>query len=214
MVSSSMFERIVHPETQGAGLPEYENDSGNRERDFLKGVSSPWSRKKETRQQRSPSLSSQVVGYFTETQLIPDADSIKHLDRPGRSGIEFGLAFVDAQDGLRAAENLRTRDESKSDVRVLLESPVLYEAVRPFLQAIQKIDPVTLPLGEYIRHGNLQGKPIALPEYATVPGFTWDLKGLLKPEYRGEGCSFDPSNANSIASAREVLHAHGKLDTR
>jgi len=109
---------------------------------------------------------------------------------------------------------LRTRDSSKGDIRVLIESPVLYEAVRPFLQALQKTDGVYLPLAEYIKHGELKGKHIELPEYAREPGFTWNLRSLMKPEHAGEDCLLDPSSPDSIASARESLYALGKLDKR
>jgi hypothetical protein len=124
------------------------------------------------------------------------------------------LAFVDPADNLHAAQTLQARDDTEKDIRLLLESPVLYEAVRPFLQAIQNIDPVVLPLAEYIRHGDLKGKSIALPEYTTVPQFVWDLKSLLKEEHQGEECMLDPASKHSIAAARDFLHNHGKLDNR
>lgn len=110
---------------------------------------------------------------------------------------------------------LKRKGARSSDIRVLLESPVLYEAVRPFLEAIQQIDPVTLPLAEYIRHGSLENRAIGLPEYARRPDFTWNLKTLLDPaQEEVVECIMDPANPSSVEAARQVLHAHGKLDKR
>jgi len=144
--------------------------------------------------------------------LVPAA--IKNIARPGRSAIEFGLAFVDPADALRAAHILRHRDESRGDIRLLLESPVLYESVRPFLQALQQLDPIRLPLAAYIKHGNLNQRKIELPEYSLTLGFTWGLKVLLRPDEAVDECVMDPADQYSVASAREVLHAHCKLDPR
>ncbi|RXK38429.1 hypothetical protein M231_04338 [Tremella mesenterica] len=133
------------------------------------------------------------------------------VDHHGSSGIEFGLAFVDPADGFRAAEVLRRREESRSSTRLLLESPVLYEAVRPFLQVLKTTDPLRLPLAEYIKHGDLKDKHIQLPAYSAIPGFKWDLSCMLK-DGSEETCSMDPTSQVSIATAREILHEQGKLD--
>jgi hypothetical protein len=89
---------------------------------------------------------------------------------------------------------------------------VLYESVRPFLKTIQEIEPLRVPLQEYLVHGDLAGRHINLPKYATRDGFTWDLSALLKPDSLVTTCSFDPRNTLSIACARQVMYDHGNLD--
>lgn len=124
------------------------------------------------------------------------------------------MCFVNSADGLRAAETLRHTDDSRGVVRLLLESPVLYESVRPFLQGLQRIDPLRMPFADYIRHTELQGITVGLPAYAGVPGFTWDMQVLLKDEHRGEGCVMEPASVVSVEAAREKMEVMGKLDAR
>jgi hypothetical protein len=139
---------------------------------------------------------------------------IKHIERPGYPGIELGLAFVSSEECLRAADSLRHRDDSGKAIRFLLESPVLYEAVRPFLEALQNTDPLRLPFTDYIKNGELDKKVINLPAYSTVPDFTWNLKVLLRDNEVVDECVMDPSSSLSIAAARQTLYDHGKLDPR
>lgn len=103
--------------------------------------------------------------------------------------------------------------QSTNTTRLLVESPVLYESVRPFLEALQKVDPVLLPLGDYIKHGG-ESKTIKLPAYSTRPGFHWDLKVLLKDNAEMDELSMDPKSRSSIEHVRQALHVHGKLDPR
>ena len=121
---------------------------------------------------------------------------------------------MDAREGLRAASILQQRKESHQAIQVLLESPVLYESVRPFLQVLQSADPLKVPMARYITHGNLGEAEIALPEYANLPGFMWDLSTLLRDEEDRNQCFMEPHSDVSIASAREILYERGKLDKR
>ena len=112
------------------------------------------------------------------------------------------------------ADALRHRDEAYKDIRLLLESPVLYDSVRPFLQALQSLDPLRLPLSEYIKHGDLKQRKIGLPEYSTTPGFRWILKVLLRPDEAVDQCMMDPSQKYSVDAAKQIMYDHGKLDPR
>jgi hypothetical protein len=122
------------------------------------------------------------------------------------------LAFISSADALQAAKILRRRDESREDVRILLESPVLYESVRPFLESLKNTKPVHLPMASYIKHGDL-GK-VNLPEYSTNPDHLWNLKTLLNVDAPIDALDLDPRSEFSIEAARSTLHEHGKLDPR
>ena len=148
-----------------------------------------------------------------ELRAVPKA--IKQIKREDDSDIiEFGLAFVSSADGLQAVHTMKQRQQDQRGVRLLLESPVLYERARPFLQALHSAEPFHLPLARYIKHGNLHDMNIDLPAYSTVPGFTWKLHVLLRRDAAVKECIMDPTNELSIASARETLYANGVLDPR
>jgi hypothetical protein len=101
------------------------------------------------------------------------------------------------------------------ETRFLLESPVLYESVRPFLQTLQQLDDLRVPLQQYLVHGNLEGKKINMPQYMQdYPERVWDLSCILKDDSEVTTCQFTPHNEVSIANARETMHEHGKLDPR
>lgn len=125
---------------------------------------------------------------------------------------DFGIHFIDPSVGLEAAQILQQGECQGFSDRFLLESPVLYEAMRPCLRSLQQLEPLRVPLQEYLVHRDLDGIEIGLPQYSTEPNFTWDLSSLLKPEAEVKSCTFDPRDDLSIASARQVLHGFSKLD--
>lgn len=101
------------------------------------------------------------------------------------------------------------------ETRFLLESPVLYESVRPFLQTLQQLDDLRVPLQQYLVHGSPDGKKINLPKYMLDhPGSVWDLSCLLKYDSKVTTCLFNPHNEVSIANARQTMHEYSRLDPR
>jgi len=144
-------------------------------------------------------------------QVVPD--SIKLVERFGRFGVEVGLSFIDPAIGVRVANSLRSQKPSSSDIKLLLESPVMYESVRPFFEAIQSHDPRNLPMAQYIKHATSATSHIGLPIYSRSPGYFWNLKVLSRSD-TAVSCFLLPSDNKSIASARRVLHTHGILDPR
>lgn len=126
--------------------------------------------------------------------------------------IEFGIHFIDASIGLEAALIFQQGERQGFSHRFLLESPVLYEAMRPCLKSLQQLEPLRVPLQEFLVHKDLADLETGLPQYSTATDFTWDLSTLLKAEAEVKQCTFDPRDDMSIASARDVLHAFSKLD--
>jgi hypothetical protein len=121
---------------------------------------------------------------------------------------------------------------------LLVEIPILYEASRPFLEAL-KAEPTSIPFSRYLRQsedGMLSQVTIGPPEYALKPRFTWDLSTLFEPPLPGlkmrvddrnsittaqhylrnrEGSLLDPSQADAIISCltREVALIQGPPGT-
>jgi hypothetical protein len=123
----------------------------------------------------------------------------------------FSISFLAQADTLRAARALQGASDDSQVISVAFECPVLYESVRPFLEALKAVDPISMPMSKYIRQTDLRGQSIALPAYARNPNFTWNLKVLLK-EHTLDSCFMNPRNPSSVANARGVLYKHGKLD--
>ena len=120
------------------------------------------------------------------------------------------VAFFDPTIEVRILEWYQRRDPSINENRVLVEAPVMYEAVRPFLEAL-KTEPTSIPFSKYLvlREGNLSSIPVDPPQYTTSPGFLWDLSPLL-PE--GHALRLDAKDVASITNAREVLRNDSALD--
>lgn len=113
-----------------------------------------------------------------------------------------------------AARTLQKGESKGFETRLLLECPVLYESPRPFLETLKSLHPLQVPFAQYLTQKDLNGKAIALPLYAQVPGFTWDVSVLLHDGASIDRCSFDPRSSLSVQNARETLYKHGKLDPR
>jgi superfamily I DNA and/or RNA helicase len=84
----------------------------------------------------------------------------------------------------------------------------MYESIQPFLKTLKNLDPARFPLRKYLVHTGLESVEIGPPAYAR--NFEWDLSVLLRDS--NVRCSLNPSKPASIASAREVMKACGKLD--
>lgn len=122
--------------------------------------------------------------------------------------ISFFEAFVNIQvlDALRAKA-----DVSKS---LLIESPVMFEAIRPFLESLKR-EPETLPFKGYLAHpisGSLADVPIQPPRYSTMPNYSFQLKTLLDNPNNEDDIKLRTVDALSVAAVREGLKERSRLD--
>ena len=101
----------------------------------------------------------------------------------------------------------KTGDTSRSETRLLIEAPVVYEAVRPFLEALQT-DSTCIPFSEYLVSPN-DVPSITPPCYATAPRFRWNLSPLLRG---GQDFRLDAKDPTSISDARQILCEKSNLD--
>jgi hypothetical protein len=95
------------------------------------------------------------------------------------------------------------------ETRVLVKPPIMYEAVRPFLEGL-KAEPTGIPFSKYLvlREGSLANITVDPPRYTTKPHFSWDLSSLL----RDKQLRLNVKDPASIANACAVLRNEGSLD--
>ncbi|KAL1409923.1 hypothetical protein Q8F55_003922 [Vanrija albida] len=131
----------------------------------------------------------------------------------------FTLIFMDPQDALRAAR--AAQNGSANTDTFLVESPVLYAAVKPFLEMLSTTKFPQVPFSDYLLPQTLRAKQTEQPQYTQIPGFEWDLSCLLKKPSEvvnleassdEESCTFDPRSPLSTQAARDYMHEHSKLD--
>lgn len=94
---------------------------------------------------------------------------------------------------------------------ILVEAPGMYEAVRPFLEAL-RIEATSVPLSKYLIQNPdnaLSNVQIDPPEYTTSPGFSWDLSSLFPGRESVRMVTTDPS---SIRWAQFELQRRSRLD--
>ncbi|KAH7335664.1 hypothetical protein B0J17DRAFT_769497 [Rhizoctonia solani] len=127
--------------------------------------------------------------------------------------VSIRVSFFDAKVNVRIVQALQSR-RSSNDTRLLIEAPVFYEGIRPFLEALKR-EPELLPFGQYL---SLQSKDelsqtnISPPLYSRTPGFSYELKDLFKPEAGVRSFKLNTRDPESIANARAQLSRSSRLD--
>lgn len=124
----------------------------------------------------------------------------------------MGISFLDPARGLLAAQEVGPRKLSAA-TRILIECPVMYESIRPFLESLKPTNPHRLPISKYLIAAE-QASEVALPEYSIKPGFKWDLRSLLDEKAGLSELLMSPGVDESVVRARTLLKRHGKLDAR
>ena len=117
------------------------------------------------------------------------------------------VAFFDRSVESRILQWYQTGDTSRGETRLLIEAPVVYEAVRPFLEALQT-DSTCIPFSEYLVSPN-DVPSITPPCYAIAPRFRWNLSPLLRD---GQDFHLDAKDSESISDARQILCEESTLD--
>ncbi|KDN37126.1 hypothetical protein RSAG8_10335, partial [Rhizoctonia solani AG-8 WAC10335] len=133
--------------------------------------------------------------------------------KKSKDRIALRVSFFDAEAELRIVQSLQNRREN-GGIKVLIEAPVFYEGIRPFLEAL-KADPERLPFSHYLVHQNeteLQQTIIAAPLYSRIPGFSFELKDLFPDSAGVQTLRMITTNRDSIANARTQLIRRSRLD--
>ncbi|KAJ6625897.1 P-loop containing nucleoside triphosphate hydrolase protein [Mycena sp. CBHHK59/15] len=130
----------------------------------------------------------------------------------GSARVSIRVVFYDPTVEVRILNALKYRS-SDVGTRVLAEAAVMFEAIRPFLEAL-RVEPESLPFAKYLVHRRrefLSSMTITSPRYALVPGFTYQLASLFPPDAGVDDLKLDVSDPSSVAFAREQLRT-SRLD--
>ena len=130
--------------------------------------------------------------------------------------IDVHVAFFDPEIELRILQSLKSSGgDQHEELRLLVESPVLFEAIRPFLEAL-RAEPTRIPFAKYLVHqppGYLSTIRSDPPLYATTPGFSYNLSGLFASAPGEEPVDLQMSMEDqSVAHARQALREGSRLD--
>ena len=128
--------------------------------------------------------------------------------------VNLHIVFFDTTLELRILQELRNPQPSRGDTKLLVESPVLFEAVRPFLEAL-KAEPELFPFSRYLVHhpqGFLETCRIDPPRYATMPSFEFNLSCLFPKDTEVEDMTLSLHNPQSIDIVRAELRRNSRLD--
>ena len=146
------------------------------------------------------------------------ASSSKELTGSVRSNpdyIELRIVFFDVEIELRILQELRNKTHRPyPDIKLLVESPVMFEAIRPFLEALQT-EPEDIPFPRYLAHrpaGQLSTIEVQPPEYARFPNFKYQLSSLFDAEASVDDLTLSVTDRDSVQHARNQLREKSRLD--
>lgn len=156
-------------------------------------------------------------GQAAVTYLGIVSSSIRDLTESARKGpdrVEIRITFFQPEAELRILQVLKAKHRDDNDIRFFVESPVMFEAIRPFLAALLT-EPQSLPLGRYLAQplsGSLHDVGIHPPAYSLVPGFSFQLRSLFPTEAQIEDLKLFVDDVDSVAVARQELKDNSRLD--
>ncbi|KAJ7163577.1 hypothetical protein C8R43DRAFT_1171786, partial [Mycena crocata] len=152
------------------------------------------------------------TGNAVDVHLGILASSLRELTDDARkpngdTRVSVRVVFFDPAVEIRVLNALKNHDIAQTGIKGLVEAPVMFEAIRPFLEAL-RAEPESLPFARYLVHrspGFLQSIDITPPRYALVPGFTYQLASLFPPEAGIDDLKLDVSDPASVAFVRDQL---------
>ncbi|KIK93721.1 hypothetical protein PAXRUDRAFT_828683 [Paxillus rubicundulus Ve08.2h10] len=158
-----------------------------------------------------------ATGHDVSVHLGVVASSLEDLTeyvRQDRSRVKIRIVFFDSKVELRILAELRNRRSSSDGIKILVESPVMLEAIRPFLEALKR-EPEVVPFPRYLVFhppGYLNTCTVDPPKYARLPRFTFQLSSLFPKEAEVEDLQLNVSDEVSIQHTRAELHRASRLD--
>jgi hypothetical protein len=138
------------------------------------------------------------------------ASSVKDLTdyvKADKAHVKLRVVFFDTNLELRVLQDLRNPQNARDGVKFLVESPVMFEAIRPFLDAL-KVEPEILPFSQYLvhhPHDFLATCKVEPPKYARLPHFEFQLASLFPEEAEVEDLTLSVMDPHSINHARAEL---------
>lgn len=154
-----------------------------------------------------------TVDVYLGTVVTAQKD-IVDCARREKGRIQLRVVFFDSEATLRIMDDIRSSHRSHNHTKILVEAPIMYEAIRPFLEAL-KVVPEAVPFERYLPHmppQTLSTIPILPPKMATKPGFKYQLASLFPSEAGVTSLQLDVQDSLSIAIARQELVLRSRLD--
>ncbi|KAG8218137.1 hypothetical protein J3R82DRAFT_3674 [Butyriboletus roseoflavus] len=153
------------------------------------------------------------ISVHLGTIVSPIKDLTEHV-RSDRDRVMIRVVFFDSDVDLRILSELRSGRSSSDDIKVLVESPVMFEAIRPFLEAL-KTEPEIVPFSRYLvfhPSNYLRTCTIDPPKYARLPGFNFQLSSLFSEAAEVDDLRMNVSDKSSVDRARAELRRASRLD--
>lgn len=145
------------------------------------------------------------------TITSPNKDIVQCGERDWRR-ITLKVHFFESVVNVKILEALRSKTKVRDSL--LIESSVMFEAIRPFLDSLKR-EPETLPFKKYLAHpvsGSLNDIHIDPPRYSLVPNHRFDLKHLLNNPNVEDSITLKTDDPLSVSTVREELKARSRLD--
>ncbi|KLO14620.1 P-loop containing nucleoside triphosphate hydrolase protein [Schizopora paradoxa] len=143
--------------------------------------------------------------------VASSADDLAESARRDRETLVLKTQFFDPAANFAFLE---AKQNSAAQEMVLVESPVMFESIRPFLEALKR-EPESFPFKKYLVHpnsGTIQDVLIDPPRYATVPNFSFALDCLVRREDGEESLFLRATDASAVGAMRSQLKARSRLD--
>ena len=129
--------------------------------------------------------------------------------------VKLQVVFFDPSLELRILQELRNAHTATKGVKILVESPVMFEAIRPFLEVL-KAEPEDIPFSRYLvlqPPERLASCVLEAPRYARLPKFQFCLDSLFPEEAEVENLMLSVTDPVSINHARKILRSESRLDS-
>lgn len=145
--------------------------------------------------------------------LASSLREVSESSKRSEERVSVRVTFFDPQVELRILQSLK-HPQHGVGTKVLVEAPVMFEAIRPFLEAL-RVEPETIPFGRCLVHHPprfFETFKIDPPAYALVPGFSYQLSSLFPPEAGIQDLRMSVIDPASIDQARQELRKASRLD--
>lgn len=148
--------------------------------------------------------------------IASSAKEIAESARQHEDRVSSRIVFFDPEVEIRILGVLRHSFIAEADEIVLVEAPVMYEAIRPFLEGLAT-EPETIPFKEYLVHrprGYFNTHNVQPPRYTGLPRFKYRLECLFDDGAREAGFKLNMvvNDPDSVEIARNELKNGSRLD--
>lgn len=159
-----------------------------------------------------PNSTVQGIRFYLGT-VTSSLDDLRQSAKQSADKLAIKVSFFDAEVDIRILNALQQRRPKEEGMKLLLEAPIMFESIRPFLETLKSRPPASIPFSRYIAHqggGNLSSVTIDPPAYVT-PRFAFTLDSLFDST-PPINLSLQPHDEASVQQARATLKAKSRLD--